>query len=137
VVLARKNIGHVSEDSEEEDDNWVRYISGLVSEISRRNSSDVYLAGLWKSILLQDVLWTGAQSRWSTSILCAVLDMGFLNESHIASTSWGGFDPGYHIGFKKFVELIDFNVIPKHGSPYGELEPAPLFLRGRVIPAFL
>ncbi|KAF2677449.1 hypothetical protein K458DRAFT_466245 [Lentithecium fluviatile CBS 122367] len=94
-----------------------------------------YLAGLWKSTLLEDLYWI-VQNSFSG-------DLRPRPTWRAPSWSWASVDgPIVYLGrisrtptsWRHDVELVDYEVIPKGVDKFGQLESGTLCLRGRCTP---
>lgn len=113
-------------------------LSGL-ARIVEEQTGDTYVAGLWRSTLLEGILWQAiGASRGRTSAP---------SEYRAPSWSWASIDgPFGHIGLKKDIQymdkeaaewrdigtILDCHVEPKGENPYGEVTSGWLTIRAPV-----
>jgi hypothetical protein len=114
-------------------------ISGIASKIHKATSSG-YLAGLWKTNLASDLLWSASPSK-SAKAHCFALE-----EWRAPSFSWASLDTPVTYtqlddeereSFVPAFTLLSSSVVPKGLNPLGTISDASITLRGSITTATL
>jgi hypothetical protein len=107
-------------------------LSGLAKQWLSTHPNDTYLAGLWRSTLLTDLLWFTALSSSSRA-----------QPWRAPSWSWASIDPlcSYFTSPSKTminaVEIVDALCLPSGADPTGTVASGHLILRGKAFDASL
>jgi hypothetical protein len=113
-------------------------ISGIASKIRKATHSE-YVAGIWKSNLASDLLWSAASN--ATNASCFVLE-----EWRAPTFSWASLDTPITYtqlddeereSFAPTIALLASSAIPKGLNPLGTLSEASITLRGPITRATL
>jgi hypothetical protein len=113
-------------------------ISGIAGKIRKATHSE-YLAGIWKSNLASDLLWSACPKP-------ALSDCFALEEWRAPSFSWASLDTPITYtqlndeereSFAPTVALLASSVIPKGLNPLGTLSEASITVRGPITTATL
>ena len=112
-------------------------ISGLAKKMQQvihyfTGEDDVYLAGLWKSNLAQDLLWQRQIEFFHTDPT-----RGRPQEWRAPSWSWasinGPVNQNHNMGLVSRIKLIDYECIPLSDDMTGQIRSAWIVLQGRVV----
>jgi hypothetical protein len=103
-------------------------ISGLARIISERMGNDEYLAGLWRSSLIEGLMWQGLGAHRAI-------------EYRAPSWSWASIDgvpgSGMHHKYERVAEIIDCKVEPKGKNAFGEVKSGWIKLRAPLVPLIM
>ena len=119
------------------EDDKLPAISGLAKAVSQR-SGDEYIAGLWKSLVLENLLWVHEHV-----VMGNKTQRSRPRHFRAPSWSWASIDgnvwyPGMHKEDKaEHSIMLDYQVTARGRNPFGQLMGGWIMLRGKVKQAYI